>query len=250
MNADILRYPAYGEWIHVHPKSVILNRFREEKQYEAANINIIKNMIPRDGCFYDVGANYGFISLAAAVSRPDIRILSIEPSTACVEAIRRTIQAMHDPQWSVISCAVGEQTGRVDFITSSAGDDAYGGLVDTGRVSRGKYQEQVDCRTLDEIWKERDRECVSLIKIDVEGMESSVLRGSLELINEHKPIILLEISRSNLKRIEYQADEYLEQCVAMNYCLLNARTMGRIEDACSLELNMCISEDFLLVPGR
>ena len=41
---------------------------------------------------------------------------------------------------------------------------------------------------------------ISFIKIDVEGHESEVIKGSLNLINIHKPILLVEIEEKHTKK--------------------------------------------------
>ena len=41
---------------------------------------------------------------------------------------------------------------------------------------------------------------ISFIKIDVEGHETEVIKGSLETINIHKPILLVEIEEKHNKK--------------------------------------------------
>ena len=41
---------------------------------------------------------------------------------------------------------------------------------------------------------------ISFIKIDVEGHETEVIKGSLNIINKHKPILLVEIEETHTKK--------------------------------------------------
>ena len=51
----------------------------------------------------------------------------------------------------------------------------------------------VDLITLDEFLEEKKAAPPSLVKIDVEGAEINVLKGMVNLIEKHKPIIIFEI---------------------------------------------------------
>ena len=42
---------------------------------------------------------------------------------------------------------------------------------------------------------------ISFIKIDVEGHETEVIKGSLNIINKHKPILLVEIEEKHTKKM-------------------------------------------------
>lgn len=43
---------------------------------------------------------------------------------------------------------------------------------------------------------------LDLIKIDVEGMEEEVLQGAIQLIDKHKPIMVIEVIKSNKSNLE------------------------------------------------
>lgn len=49
---------------------------------------------------------------------------------------------------------------------------------------------------------------MDLLKIDVEGMEEEVLNGALKLISTHKPIIFIEIIKSNKQNLISLLDSF------------------------------------------
>ncbi len=72
----------------------------------------------------------------------------------------------------------------------------------------------VKLRTIDSFKFER----VDLMKIDVEGMEEEVFRGSLETIKKYNPVIFFEHSKSNKMELEniLKDFEYNIQCMGNN----------------------------------
>ena len=63
-------------------------------------------------------------------------------------------------------------------------------------------------------------EKIALIKIDVEGMELSVLNGALETIKQHRPYVLLEVLDGNRCSVDAYFDNfgyYCERVDSYNY---------------------------------
>ena len=63
---------------------------------------------------------------------------------------------------------------------------------------------EIDLITLDSLNLDR----VDLIKIDVEGMEEEVLNGAIKLISTHKPIIFIEVIKSNKQELKSILDGF------------------------------------------
>ena len=243
-----VRYPLFGEWIYIMPRSILLHRISVDGGYEQQNIAILKALLPPLGLFYDIGANYGIVSLAIAVAKPDCSILSIEPSSLCITGLCRTICSLNRSRWEVVKCALGTKDGEAVLITSEDGQDAYGGLGNTRRISGQVKHENVALKKLDSLWIERGREKVDLIKIDVEGMEIDVLKGGEHLLASCRPYVLLEISRCNLLPLEKSHVEIIQFATDHGYRLLNAKTMEEAKSPDHLKHQMIISEDFLMIP--
>lgn len=73
-------------------------------------------------------------------------------------------------------------------IKKSENNEFIGQTIDYANANK-----EIDLITLDSL----DLTRVDLIKIDVEGMEEEVLNGAIKLISTHKPIIFIEVIKSN-----------------------------------------------------
>jgi FkbM family methyltransferase len=142
---------------------------------------------------WDVGANIGYLALlfARAVG-PTGKVYSFEPGRRVLPDLRRTVA--REPQLiEILELAASDQDGEARFhedsdstdrsTLASAGPDGY--VVKTAR--------------LDTVWRERGLRMPDVLKIDVEGHEAAVLRGSAELIRQTRPLILFESLDTRLR---------------------------------------------------
>jgi FkbM family methyltransferase len=62
-------------------------------------------------------------------------------------------------------------------------------------------------------------ENINLIKIDVEGWEFEVLKGAVNTINEHRPVLLVEFTGGSSKKSlhRYDVNEYYKLIESINY---------------------------------
>jgi len=70
---------------------------------------------------------------------------------------------------------------------------------------------KVEAVTVDKFLKKNElASLVSLIKIDVEGAEPSVLRGAREIIERHRPAIVMEMSDGRARFMKWSPDDFPE----------------------------------------
>ena len=84
--------------------------------------------------------------------------------------------------------AVGDAVGEVDFFVAE--DSAYSSLKDTER-KQIRERVRVPCTTLDAL--AADLPPIGLLKIDVEGLERSVIAGAAALLRRDRPVLFVEI---------------------------------------------------------
>ena len=63
---------------------------------------------------------------------------------------------------------------------------------------------------------------ISLIKIDIEGAELFALKGGINTINEHKPIILMEVCIKHIKNFNYNVINIYDFFYKINYIPVTA----------------------------
>jgi FkbM family methyltransferase len=137
------------------------------------------------GLFLDVGANIGVMSIGLAKRIPGAQIKSFEASRAIFQLLAANA-VINDIKFDCHNCIVGQDTELaqfpiVDFATS-------GNFGDTSVVTDGPTEAVLSVR-LDDVIGDMQ---VSLIKIDVEGAEGAVLRGSGTILANSRPAVLFE----------------------------------------------------------
>ena len=58
---------------------------------------------------------------------------------------------------------------------------------------------------------------MAVLKIDVEGAEAEVLRGGMELLQQHKPVLLIEVHTYALKDFGSSREELLGLLEGLGY---------------------------------
>jgi FkbM family methyltransferase len=133
--------------------------------------------------FIDVGAHIGSVIASVAQSDASIKIIAIEAIPE--KAFRLRTKFAHV---DVHACAVSDQQGEVPFYINTK-DSGYSSLGRPTGDTNSFAQIRVRMEKLDDLVP---HENVGVIKIDVEGAELAVLRGSKEIIAQSRPTIMFE----------------------------------------------------------
>lgn len=164
--------------------------------YEKPFLSLLKLLLlsnNEDGeksCVIDVGANIGNHSLF--FSRFVNHVVSVEPNPICLNLMGASIEINNVDNIIVIPKAASssESLANLKFDTKDTGSGTF------NEMSSGKTKRffEVKTDTLDNIYLEHapKNSIVKLVKIDVEGSEIEVLKGSAELLKSHSPIIAFE----------------------------------------------------------
>ena len=128
--------------------------------------------------FVDVGAHVG--EYAIRMSRYYTHVYAIEPNPRAVKILEKNIELNNAWNVEVINVACGDSDG-IGHLGLRGGSST---LLDVGGNIRTI---QVPIRRLDEIIEK-----AHVIKIDVEGYEEKVIRGTMRLIEKCKPVIVIE----------------------------------------------------------
>ena len=149
---------------------------------------------------YDVGANVGIYALALATDAPGRRVVAVEPSPETVERLRAnvTLNGLED-RIDVYACGLGEDDGENMFYRSSNPElSAFDRESATRWGATVEETLSVPVRRLDDLAAEL--EPPDVLKVDVEGAASDVLRGGRRTLETHRPTLFLEIHEDGLER--------------------------------------------------
>ncbi|MEQ1931064.1 MAG: FkbM family methyltransferase [Parvularculaceae bacterium] len=147
----------------------------------------------------DVGAHIGLFLRAFERFAPLGAHLAVEPLAWKAGPLRRKF-----PNATILQCALAERAGKSVFVedlerSACSGLGAHWRARDEARDVR---EIAVDAQTLDAIALTGPP--IGLIKLDVEGAETAVLKGGAGLIERDRPVILFECGAS---LAETDADE-------------------------------------------
>lgn len=141
--------------------------------------------------FIDIGANYGTHSLLFLVHH--IKTITFEPNASCHDCFKQICKLNGvTPQLETV--ALGERDGYAEL--SYPESATWMGSTDaevTKKLAstRKLVTEKVEQKMLDDYFPQIEHNR-TLIKIDTEGTELSVLRGAIKILQEIKPIIIFE----------------------------------------------------------
>ncbi len=130
---------------------------------------------------FDVGANVGQSALKYVSNYPHSAIYCFEPITATYEQLKLKLESKSQVQ--CLNLALSDIAGQATMI--SEGVSTMNSLVQEGDDSEMQNTESVKLSTLDEFCKENNIEKISYLKIDTEGGDLNVLKGSKGILNLH-----------------------------------------------------------------
>ena len=159
---------------------------------------------PKDGLYFDIGANIGSNSLQFKKNLPNIEIWGFEIDFNNFSLLRQNFKTF--PDMFCFNIGVGSNTSLVNFTDFSLSNS---GVITV--TSDGNNQNLV--MALDTI-NLSDKK-LTFIKMDIEGHEISALQGMVNLILTHNPIIWIEdlsgLGREFLINIGYEMVESVEE---------------------------------------
>jgi len=167
----------------------------------------------------DIGANLGrYTVIAAKKVRNGGKVISIEANPAIFELLRKNIQLNELANVIPLNFAVfSEKTKIKFFVNDDLRNNQFGTInsdIDNFANKGLERYVYVDANTVDSILSENSIEIqeVKWMKIDVEGAEFDVIKGSKELISNAKNLkIIVEIHNlSNGMTYQKEIKEFLE----------------------------------------
>jgi FkbM family methyltransferase len=143
--------------------------------FERDRVAAITSMVRPGDCVWDVGAHKGYVTLAAASrAGADGRVYAFEPAPPNLAFLRRHVEWNDLSNVEIMPYAVSTADGTARFGGS--------GSSITYRLGQGSFDVRV--RSMASLLFEGLR-APDVIKIDVEGSESDVLRGARGVLRSH-----------------------------------------------------------------
>lgn len=176
--------------------------------YEMDLLAHLARTAPRGGVYIDVGANIGNHTVYFGKFLAE-RVISIEPDETLLPLLTRNVTA-NAVDAMIIAGAAGSRPGRGQLF-HPAGFESNAGAARVQRDDSAAPAGGVEIVVLDEVvdaLRQADPALgVSLLKIDVEGMELDVLQGATRLLARDHPDVVVEAAtvRSHEVMIEFMS---------------------------------------------
>lgn len=181
----------YGRIFIPDINDTIANSLREYGEWAQCEIDILLKFISRGDVVIDGGACFGTHSRAfASKVGTEGKVLSFEPSPKNYDLLSKNASTSGVANISTFKLALGEVERTA---VSVEVDPVNVGASKVNFISPGDAPAEVTVRvtTLDKLALER----VDFIKLDLEGAELSALRGSIETLKRHRPVVFTEVNR-------------------------------------------------------
>ena len=176
-----------GFTLHGSPVDYTSDWIRVFGAHEVSTEKFIDAYARPGSTMLDIGSNIGYFSFYSALVK-GTKSIAFEPNPEVVKSLRRSIEENQAAdRVRVIQTALGERDETARLIPDETKADLGGVRVETDPTGG------VTVRRLDSLEEaEGCFENVSVVKIDVEGWELSVLRGMNQFLAREKPALAVE----------------------------------------------------------
>ncbi len=146
----------------------------------------------QESIFIDIGANIGQHSLF--MSRLVDKVHAFEPFEKVSQRIEWQIESNQLNNIIIHKVGISDSNAFMPFFAPT-GLNLGIGSFDQGTTTKGnEYIGDLKVVRGDDYFLENNISKVTIMKIDVEGLEKLVLKGFAKTLKQHRPMILLEIS--------------------------------------------------------
>lgn len=252
MSVDIVVVKtAYGPMFALKNDWFVGRSLIEYGEYSVGEQDFFEVVSKQGGAAVDVGANMGAHSVFLASKFP--HLYAFEAQWFMYMILKANL-ARH-LNTTTYNAAVGGEEGILHIpAVNYELENNFGGI---GKDCFGDTppeqiaMEQVQLRMLDKVDALRKEEKISLIKIDVEGMELDVLKGAQSLIAQHRPILYVENDKPNkapellkfIYNLGYKAWWHITPMARFNNYRKNPKTMKE-----TLGMDHLVSFNLICVP--
>lgn len=164
-------------------------------------------------CYCDVGANIG--QHALFMSQFATTVHAFEPFTAVSDRLLSQIKLNSIDNITLHSFGLSDVTESLPFYAPTGSNQGIGSF-DKDTLSKGNVAAgSLALKNGDEFFREYPIDSVDLMKIDVEGFEKKALAGLAGVLEEHRPILVCEVSYGT--ELSFQTHEQWQTSFPVGY---------------------------------
>lgn len=209
-NDQIIVKEIQGINYELNLKEVIDSSLYYSGTYENDEEKLVDELLNPGMIAFDIGANFGYYTFRMAKKvEPGGTIYAFEPTTWAYDKLLRN--ASLNPNITNIEymkIALSDSTAEKELNIQSSYriDNKNGNFI-------GKYK----ITSLDEFVRDNHFNKIDFIKMDVDGYEGKIIRGSQYVLKKYHPIILMEICPSMLEKNMDHVSDLIEILTSLGY---------------------------------
>lgn len=223
INDPVIKVDEFKGMFVMDSRSDLFKRIIINKNYEPLLVDLCEKYINRNRDVIDVGANIGFYTVFFATVILDNKVVSIEPSKNAIKHLRRNIKMNNvSDKVEVFEGVATDSVGSIQLKTIRGKEEysSVGKMVHPS-ISTDKWNiEEVKSTTLDILTKEMSLD-PGFLKVDAEGSEHLIFKGSEQILRKKRPIILSELSNFLLKKNNSSSEQVIKIIKSKGYDVFN-----------------------------
>lgn len=185
------------------------------------------SLVKKNDTVIDIGSNIGYTALRLSrIVGKDGIIHSFEPDTLNYQKFIKNVSLNQCSNIVINKFGLGEKEAVVKLFVNT--DTNRGG----NRINENAKEnfEEIKIITLDEYVANNKLTKINLIKIDVEGYELKVLKGSVNTLIKFKPDLFIEFDHNNLLAQNDSAVDLISYLVSLSYKIIDTVTGKEINE--------------------
>lgn len=191
----------------------ILNFSSCELEDEQMVYQLIKEI--RNAIIFDIGANIGWHTINFAKRLPDAKIYSFEPIQQTYEFLEKNVKRNSIKNCVLMNYGISNEN-REAFLYYFKSGSAIASIENLIEHPNAK-KEKCFFKTLDKIFSDLELDRIDFIKCDVEGSELFVLQGAEKILQDIKPILLIEICEEWCQKCKYHSKDIIHFLKSRGY---------------------------------
>lgn len=188
-------------------KSVFIN-ILINGYYENHMVDFYKELLTEDSVCIDAGANIGILSMYMSLTTKKT-IYAFEPAKETYDMLVANIKE-NNLNVQPIQKALSDVNGEVDFAFYRDQNGGSSLIKPDANIIESGIKMKVESITLDNFVKEKNITKLDLLKMDVEGCETLILRGGEETLKTLKPDIVTEYCSPMIKEQGLSSQDYYD----------------------------------------
>ena len=202
-----------GVSFRLDPRDLIGSSILRSGAWQPEIWDSISPVLSQGGVFLDVGAHIGYFSMKAAVRVGKTgHVVAFEPNPETLTLLRENVAANQAENVIVepIAC-----TDREQMLTLYAAASSNTGASSLARQNADISAQEpprpyaVRGRPIDDVVRELNLTRVDAIKIDVEGAEVGVLRGTVNTLRRFHPKVVIEVVARQLASFQTTPEDLI-----------------------------------------